>query len=98
MRTLLSRSMFWKLFAPICALLLLSALAAAVLLPLVIQRTAEQEAIVASQETVRQFQVLRKYYTDNVVSKVMTDGKVISVGAVLPGICAVVTTRSMSLM
>ncbi|MBV6323346.1 response regulator [Duganella violaceipulchra] len=75
MRSLLAHSMFWKLFVPIGALLLLSALAAAVLLPLVIHRNAEQEAIVAGQETVRQFQLLRKYYTDNVVSKVMAESK-----------------------
>ncbi|WP_332855414.1 response regulator [Duganella sp. S19_KUP01_CR8] len=67
--------MFWKLFAPIGALLLLSALAAVILLPLVIQRNAEQEAVVAGQETVRQFQLLRKYYTDNVVSKVMANSQ-----------------------
>ncbi|GJJ03336.1 hypothetical protein RugamoR64_38740 [Duganella rhizosphaerae] len=71
----MSRSMFWKLFVPIGALLLLSGLAAAILLPLVIQRNAEQEAIEAGQETVRQFQLLRKYYTDNVVSKVMANGQ-----------------------
>ncbi|WP_158569435.1 response regulator [Duganella sp. BJB475] len=75
MRSLMSRSMFWKLFVPIGALLMLSALVAAILLPLVIQRNAEQEAIVAGQETVRQFQLLRKYYTDNVVSKVMANSQ-----------------------
>ncbi|NRR30606.1 response regulator [Oxalobacteraceae bacterium] len=73
--TLLSRSLFWKLFAPICLLLLASAFAAMLLLPYVIQRSAERDAIEAGQDTVRQFNLLRRYYTENVVNKVLSHGK-----------------------
>lgn len=66
-----SRSMFWKLFIPIGILLILSAIAAAIYLPSVIQSNAEQEAVSAGQDTVRQFKVLRQYYTENVVAKVL---------------------------
>ncbi|HYD79535.1 MAG TPA: response regulator [Paucimonas sp.] len=66
----LSRSMFWKLFLPVCGVLIASALAAAVLLPSIIRDDAEREAVETAEETVRQFKMLRQYYTDNVVSKV----------------------------
>ena len=43
-----SRSLFWKLFIPVSVLLLASALAAALFLPVAIQRNAEQEAVSVS--------------------------------------------------
>lgn len=69
-----SRSLFWKLFIPVGVLLFLCALSAAVFLPIVIQRNAEQEAISAGQDTVRQFKALRKYYTENVITKILNNG------------------------
>jgi CheY-like chemotaxis protein/signal transduction histidine kinase len=67
-----SRSIFWKLIAPVGILLFACGVAAALWLPGFVQRGAEQEAIEAGQETVKQFNILRKYYTDNVVAKVLT--------------------------
>ncbi len=66
-----SRSIFWKLIAPVSLLLLAGAIAAVWLLPAFVQRGAEKEAIEAGQETVKQFNILRKYYTDNVIAKVL---------------------------
>ena len=74
MRIASSRSMFWKLFIPVAAMLLVSAIAAALYLPSVIQRNAEQEAVSAGQDTVKQFKALRKYYTENVVAKILAKG------------------------
>ncbi len=69
-----SHSLFWKLFIPVGVLLFLSALSAAIFLPIVIQRNAEQEAISAGQDTVKQYKALRKYYTENVITKILNNG------------------------
>jgi methyl-accepting chemotaxis protein len=74
MGSLLSRSLFWKLFVPIGALLLVCGAAAALLLPSIIQSNAEQDAISSAQDTVRQFKTVRKYYTENVVAKALAKG------------------------
>ncbi|WP_050409436.1 response regulator [Massilia sp. NR 4-1] len=66
-----SRNLFWKLFLPIGVVLLLSALAAALFLPVAIERNAQQDAVDAAQSTVRQFLILRRYYTENVAAKVL---------------------------
>ncbi len=66
-----ARSMFWKLFIPVSLVMVASAIGAAAILPALIQRTAERDAIEAGQETAQQFKALRKYYTDNVVAKVL---------------------------
>ena len=71
-------SLFWKLFIPVGLLLVLAALAAALVLPLTMKRNAEQEAVTAAQESVRQFVALRKYYTENVVAKAMANGMQVS--------------------
>jgi CheY-like chemotaxis protein/signal transduction histidine kinase len=67
-----SRSIFWKLIAPVSFLLVACGVAAVLWLPGFVQRGAEKEAIEAGQETVRQFNILRKYYTDNVIAKVLS--------------------------
>ena len=75
-----SRSLFWKLFIPVSLVLVLSGVVASVLLPAFVQHNAEQEAVDSAQATVRQFGILRKYYTDNVTSKVLSQG-ILKVGA-----------------
>ena len=71
MRNLLSRSLFWKLFIPVGTLLLICGITAGILVPSMIQSNAEQDAVVVAQDTVKQFKTLRKYYTENVVAKVI---------------------------
>jgi methyl-accepting chemotaxis protein len=74
MRTLLSRSLFWKLFVPIGSLLLVCGVAAAIFLPSLIQKNAEQDAVEVAQDTVKQFKTVRKYYTENIVAKALAKG------------------------
>ena len=66
-----SSSLFWKLFLPIGVLLLASGVVVSALLPPLITGNAEREAVDAAQATVRQFLVLRKYYTENVAARVL---------------------------
>jgi methyl-accepting chemotaxis protein len=70
------RSLFWKLFLPVGLLLILCAVGTAIVLPWAIRNNAEQDALNASVETARQFKILRKYYTENVVSKVLAKGDI----------------------
>lgn len=74
MQLVYSRSLFWKIFLPVGSLLVVCAIATAIFLPVMIQDSAEREAIAAGQETVKQYQVLRKYYTENVVKKILANG------------------------
>ena len=66
-----SSSLFWKLFLPIGLLLAACGLVFSALLPLLIRDNAERDAVDAAQATVRQFLVLRKYYTENVAARVL---------------------------
>ncbi|MCE3262414.1 MAG: sensor histidine kinase response receiver, 1 [Pseudoduganella sp.] len=66
-----SSSLFWKLFLPIGALLVLCGVVVSALLPVLIRDNAERDAVDAAQATVRQFLVLRKYYTENVAARVL---------------------------
>ncbi|HYD81153.1 MAG TPA: methyl-accepting chemotaxis protein [Paucimonas sp.] len=76
MRSLFSRSLFWKLFIPVGVLLLVCGVAAAIFLPSLIQSNAEQDAVAVAQDTVKQFKTVRKYYTENVVGKVIKKGDI----------------------
>lgn len=66
-----SSSLFWKLFLPIGVLLVLCGVVVSALLPVLIRGNAERDAVDAAQATVRQFLVLRKYYTENVAARVL---------------------------
>ena len=66
-----SSSLFWKLFLPIGLLLALCGLVISALLPALISENAERDAVDAAQATVRQFLLLRKYYTENVAARVL---------------------------
>ena len=64
-------SLFWKLFLPIGLLLALCGVVVSALLPILITANAERDAVDAAQGTVRQFLLLRKYYTENVAARVL---------------------------
>ncbi|WP_170298841.1 response regulator [Massilia eburnea] len=66
-----SSSLFWKLFLPIGALLVTCGLVISALLPALISHNAERDAVDSAQATVRQFLLLRKYYTENVAARVL---------------------------
>ncbi|MGH8809922.1 MAG: c-type heme family protein, partial [Noviherbaspirillum sp.] len=74
MAKVFSRSLFWKLYIPVCVLLVLCALAAALILPPVMRASVEQDAVVAGQDTVKQIKTFRAYYTDSVVAKILGKG------------------------
>ncbi|WP_154668054.1 hypothetical protein [Pseudoduganella violaceinigra] len=67
-----SSSLFWKLFLHVGALLAGCALVVSALLPVLISDNAERDAVDAAQATVRQFLLLRKYYTENVAARVLS--------------------------
>jgi CheY-like chemotaxis protein len=69
-----SSSLFWKLFLPIGLLLAVCGLVVSALLPTLIGRNAERDAVDSAQATVRQFLLLRKYYTENVAARVLAQG------------------------
>ncbi|HXA46663.1 MAG TPA: methyl-accepting chemotaxis protein [Burkholderiaceae bacterium] len=71
-----SRSLFWKLFLPIGGLLILCGVFAMIFLPLLIRSNAEKEAIAAGQDTLKQFKILRGYYTENVIAKLVAKGDI----------------------
>ncbi|WP_426168898.1 response regulator [Pseudoduganella sp. R-34] len=66
-----SSSLFWKLFLPIALLLAGCGLVISALLPILISENAERDAVDSAQATVRQFLMLRKYYTENVAARVL---------------------------
>ncbi|KQZ40052.1 response regulator [Duganella sp. Root1480D1] len=66
-----SSSLFWKLFLPIALLLAGCGLVISALLPILISENAERDAVDSAQATVRQFLLLRKYYTENVAARVL---------------------------
>lgn len=66
-----SSSLFWKLFLPIALLLAGCGLVISALLPILISDNAERDAVDSAQATVRQFLLLRKYYTENVAARVL---------------------------
>ena len=67
-------SLFWKLIIPVAAAFLLSLLFLAFWVPGQIEQNAKQNAIAAAEQTVKQFKILRSYYTANVVKKVLAKG------------------------
>lgn len=66
-----SSSLFWKLFLPIGLLLAVCGLVISALLPVLISENAERDAVESAQATVRQFLLLRRYYTENVAARVL---------------------------
>ncbi len=65
------KSIFWDLFIPIISILALFLIFVVVYIPKIIQENAELQAITLAKETADQYKIIRKYYTQNVVSKVL---------------------------
>ncbi len=62
--------LYWKLVAPISAILALSIIALTLYIPGEIEQQAIVGATESAQQTATQFKVLRKYYVQNIVRKV----------------------------
>ena len=64
-------SLVWKLIIPVPLVLAAGMLAAWIVIPHYIASDARQNAVESAVQTVNQFKLLRAYYTDNVVRKVL---------------------------
>ncbi len=68
------RNIAWKLMPVQLVAIVAFALAAWLLLPYYLQKSAEEHAILAANQMANHFTVLRRYYTDRVVRKVIHSG------------------------
>jgi len=70
----MKNSLFWRLFLPILGIFVIFLLIVSIYIPSLIYENAEQAAISSAQKTVLQFKTIRKYYTNNVVQKIIGKG------------------------
>ncbi|MCF6209118.1 MAG: methyl-accepting chemotaxis protein [Gammaproteobacteria bacterium] len=66
----MKKSLFWQLFTPISLVFTICIIALALLIPDMVRKNTEQEAISQAETTVQQFKTLRAYYTKNVIKKI----------------------------
>ncbi len=66
----MKKSLFWQLFTPISLVFTVCIIALALLIPNMVHKNTEQEAIAQAETTVQQFKTLRAYYTKNVIKKI----------------------------
>ncbi len=67
-------SMAWRLILPVPVLMIVVIAAIAFIVPKIVADNARREAISAGQQTAEQFKIIRKYYTNNVIKKVVKSG------------------------
>jgi len=67
----MKNSLFWKIFLPIAGTFVIFLVVVSFYIPELIRDNAEQEAIATAKKTVHQFKTVRKYYTEQVVSKII---------------------------
>ncbi|MCB1888405.1 MAG: methyl-accepting chemotaxis protein [Rhodocyclaceae bacterium] len=68
------RSLFWKINIPVLAVLVALIAACAFFIPQMVRDRAVESAAANAERTVDQFKAIRKYYTQNVVGKVVRNG------------------------
>jgi len=66
----MKKSLFWQLFTPISLTFAVCIIALALMIPDMVRKNTEQEAIAQAETTVQQFKTLRAYYTKNVIKKI----------------------------
>jgi len=66
----MKKSLFWQLFTPISLIFAVCIIALALMIPNMVRKNTEQEAIAQAETTVQQFKTLRAYYTKNVIKKI----------------------------
>lgn len=66
----MKKSLFWQLFTPISLTFAVCIIALALMIPDMVRKNTEQEAIAQAETTVHQFKTLRAYYTKNVIKKI----------------------------
>ncbi len=67
-------SLAWRLILPVPILMFLAVIAIALIVPRIVAENASNEAILAGQQTAGQFKLIRKYYSNNVIRKVVKSG------------------------
>lgn len=72
-----SRSLIWKIIIPVSFTLILLSAAVMIYIPSAVKENAAQEAKRKAMDTVEQFKLLRGYYTENVISEVLTQSSVV---------------------
>lgn len=70
---LLSKSIKWKLIAPIVVFFLLVLVGVAVLLPITLSQKTARETVASAITTSEQFKKLRNYYSTNIVASVVNE-------------------------
>jgi len=66
----MKKSLFWQLFTPISLIFTLCIIALALMIPNMVHKNTEQEAITQAETTVQQFKTLRAYYTKHIIKKI----------------------------
>ncbi len=66
---ILNKSISWKLFPVMVAGVLVCGIGAWIGIPIITERGIKADAVASAEKTVKQFKVIRGYYTKNVVSK-----------------------------
>ena len=67
----MKHSLFWRLLLPFMSIVIICLALVSWYIPNTIRSNAEQEALETAKRNVHQFKTIRKYYTDNVISKVI---------------------------
>ena len=70
------RGLAWRLIVPIPLALIVAVALAWLVIPRVIAGNATSEAVRASEQVVAQFKLIRAYYTENVVNKLVREGSI----------------------
>ena len=67
----MKKSLIWHLVLPVIGIFILCLIIVAWVVPLLVTKNAQEEAVVSAQRTAEQFKTIRAYYTKNVVGKVV---------------------------
>ena len=67
----MKHSLFWRLFIPVLGVIIVSLAVISWYVPSAIRNNAELEAIENAKRSVNQYKTIRKYYTENVIQKVI---------------------------
>ncbi|MCW9051668.1 MAG: methyl-accepting chemotaxis protein [Motiliproteus sp.] len=63
--------LFWKMSLPVLALFAVAIIVLIIFIPRQMEQNTIDSVVLSSQQTVKQFKTLRKYYTQNIIKKVL---------------------------
>lgn len=69
----MKRSLFWKILIPVAIIFVTGTIVLALWIPQLVERNAVENGIQSAERIVKQFKVVRAYYTNNVVKKVLAN-------------------------